>query len=87
MRSPSRLACSTTAFCPINYAELANQPFRSVAVREFPLDIGEAEYLLFGKAMGVVEAKHEGTTLSGVADQAALLLLFSFAKMLITSLS
>src|SRR5512138_2458759 len=46
---------------------------RGVAVREFPLDTGEADYLLFvdGKAVGVVEAKPEGVTLSGVADQAA----------------
>ena len=46
---------------------------RGVAVREFPLDSGEADYLLFvdRKAIGVVEAKHEGATLSGVADQAA----------------
>ena len=44
-----------------------------VAVREFPLQTGEADYLLFvdRKAVGVVEAKPEGTTLSGVADQAA----------------
>ena len=43
-----------------------------VAVREFPLETGEADYLLFvdGKAVGVVEAKPEGTTLSGVAEQA-----------------
>jgi len=43
-----------------------------VAVREFPLATGEADYLLFvdGKAVGVVEAKPEGTTLSGVAEQA-----------------
>jgi type I restriction enzyme, R subunit len=46
---------------------------RGVAVREFPLETGEADYLLFvdRKAMGVVEAKPEGVTLSGVADQAA----------------
>jgi type I restriction enzyme R subunit len=44
-----------------------------VAVREFPLTSGEADYLLFvdRKAAGVVEAKPEGTTLSGVADQSA----------------
>src|SRR5512138_900794 len=44
-----------------------------VAVREFPLETGEADYLLFvdGKAEGVIEAKPEGTTLSGVAEQAA----------------
>src|SRR5688572_8845289 len=43
-----------------------------VAVREFPVMGGEADYLLFvdGKAVGVVEAKPAGTTLSGVAEQA-----------------
>lgn len=42
-----------------------------VAVRYFPLETGEADYLLFvdRKAVGVVEAKPEGTTLSGVSDQ------------------
>jgi type I restriction enzyme R subunit len=42
-----------------------------VAVREFPLESGSADYLLFidRKAVGVVEAKPQGTTLSGVADQ------------------
>ena len=42
-----------------------------VAVREFPLRSGEADYLLFvdRKAVGVVEAKPEGMTLSGVHDQ------------------
>jgi hypothetical protein len=42
-----------------------------VAVREFPLQSGEADYLLFvdRKAVGVGEAKPEGTTLSGVAEQ------------------
>jgi len=42
-----------------------------VAVREFPLENGAADYLLFldRKAAGVVEAKPEGTTLSGVAEQ------------------
>ncbi len=45
---------------------------QGVAVREFPLHTGEADYLLFvdRKAVGVVEAKPEGTTLSGVAEQA-----------------
>lgn len=44
-----------------------------VAVREFPLDTGFADYLLFvdRKAAGVIEAKSEGTTLSGVAEQTA----------------
>jgi len=42
-----------------------------VAVREFPLSNGFADYLLFAdrKACGVIEAKKYGTTLSGVADQ------------------
>jgi type I restriction enzyme, R subunit len=42
-----------------------------VAVREFALPSGEADYLLFvdGKAAAVVEAKKSGTTLSGASDQ------------------
>jgi hypothetical protein len=45
---------------------------RGVAVRYFPLQGGqEADYLLFvdRKAAGVIEAKPEGTTLTGVAEQ------------------
>src|SRR5919202_292960 len=44
---------------------------RGVAVREFPLRTGFADYLLFvdRKAIGAVEAKPEGTTLSGVGAQ------------------
>ncbi len=42
-----------------------------IAVREFPLEEGFADYLLFvnKKSIGVIEAKAEGTTLSGVAEQ------------------
>lgn len=42
-----------------------------VAVREFSLPNGSADYLLFiqGKAAGVIEAKKEGVTLSGVVEQ------------------
>ncbi len=42
-----------------------------VAVREFPLESGSADYLLFinRNAVGVIEAKPEGMTLSGVAEQ------------------
>jgi len=42
-----------------------------VAVREFPLKSGQADYVLFvdRKAVGVVEAKKVGTTLSGVAEE------------------
>ena len=46
---------------------------RGVALREFPLNtgFGFANYLLYvdGKAAGVVEAKKEGTTLTGVEVQ------------------
>ncbi|MCB0253492.1 MAG: DEAD/DEAH box helicase family protein, partial [Anaerolineae bacterium] len=44
-----------------------------VAVREFPLSTGFADYLLFvdRKAIGAVEAKAEGATLSGVEAQSA----------------
>ena len=39
-----------------------------VAVREFPLTTGDADYLLYAdaKAIGVIEAKPEGHTLTGV---------------------
>ena len=43
-----------------------------VAVREFPIpSVGECDYLLYvdGKAAGTIEAKKEGQTLSGVAEQ------------------
>lgn len=42
-----------------------------VAVREFPLTTGYADYLLFvdRKAYGVIEAKAEGVSLTGVAEQ------------------
>ena len=45
-----------------------------VAVREFPLETGYADYLLFndGKAFGVIEAKPYGTTLSGLGDHLGL---------------
>ena len=48
---------------------------RGVAVREFPLNpgYGSADYLLYidGKCAGVVDAKKEGTTLTGVEVQSA----------------
>jgi hypothetical protein len=45
---------------------------RGVAVREFPVESGYADYLLFvdKKAAGVIEAKAEGITLMSAADQA-----------------
>ncbi len=44
-----------------------------VAVREFPLSTGDADYLLYadGKVIGVVEAKPENHTLTGVELQSA----------------
>jgi type I restriction enzyme R subunit len=44
---------------------------RGIALREVPLQSGRCDYLLLvdRKALGVVEAKKEGTTLSTVADQ------------------
>ncbi len=55
-----------------NRDELNLHAGQGVAVREFPLTTGEADYLLFvdQKAVGVIEAKPEGTTLRGVAEQA-----------------
>src|SRR5215475_1439381 len=42
-----------------------------VAVREFQLKQDAADYLLFvnGEPVGVIEAKKEGDTLSGVSEQ------------------
>ncbi|MBT3391621.1 MAG: DEAD/DEAH box helicase family protein, partial [Chloroflexi bacterium] len=56
-----------------NYKHLNLGAGIGVAVREFPTGRGEADYLLFvdRKAVGVVEAKPEGTTLSGVSEQSA----------------
>jgi type I restriction enzyme R subunit len=44
-----------------------------VAVREFPMLTGEVDYLLYagGKAVGVVEAKPKGHTLTGVEGQSS----------------
>ena len=44
-----------------------------VAVREFPLKTGFADYLLYadGKVIGVIEAKPEGHTLKGVEVQSS----------------
>ncbi len=44
---------------------------KGVAVAEFPLDTGEADYMLFvdKRPIGVIEAKRVGETLSGVETQ------------------
>jgi type I restriction enzyme, R subunit len=56
-----------------DYSNLDLGAALGVAVREFPLKTGEADYLLFvdRSAVGAVEAKPEGTTLSGVSEQTA----------------
>jgi type I restriction enzyme R subunit len=54
-----------------DYAEMNLYAQRGVALREFPLQTGVADYLLVvdGKAIGAIEAKKAGTTLSGVHHQ------------------
>jgi type I restriction enzyme R subunit len=58
-----------------NFTELNLHAARGVAAREFPLapGFGFADYLLYvdGQAVGVIEAKKAGTTLSGVEPQSA----------------
>ncbi|HEX5285758.1 MAG TPA: DEAD/DEAH box helicase family protein, partial [Polaromonas sp.] len=59
--------------CHMNDANI--HAARGVALREFPLNagFGYADYLLYldGKAAGVIEAKKEGATLTGVEVQSA----------------
>ena len=59
-------------FCDMAHANI--YAARGVALREFPLNsgFGFADYLLYidGKAAGVIEAKKEGSTLTGVEVQA-----------------
>lgn len=54
-----------------DYKDLNLGASLGVVVRNFPLKSGFADYLLFvdRKAVGVLEAKSKGTTLSGVAEQ------------------
>ena len=56
-----------------DYREMNISAGLGVAVREFPLKTGDADYLLYadGKAIGVIEAKPEGHTLTGVETQSA----------------
>ena len=50
---------------------LFGHPGRGVALREAVMTTGEADYLLLvdGKALGVIEAKRAGQTLSHVEEQ------------------
>ncbi len=54
-----------------DYKDLSLGAGLGVVVRDFPLKTGFADYVVFvdRKAVGVVEAKPEGTTLSGVSEQ------------------
>src|SRR6266478_6574174 len=54
-----------------NYKAFNPSASRGIALREVPLTSGRCDYLLLvdRKALGVVEAKKHGTTLSTVADQ------------------
>jgi type I restriction enzyme, R subunit len=54
-----------------NFEDLNLGAGSGVAVREFPLKSGFADYMLFAErhAVGVIEAKPMGTTLSGVSEQ------------------
>lgn len=56
-----------------DYGKMNLAAGRGVAIREFPLGrgFGTADYLLYGdrKALGIIEAKKEGDTLTGVEVQ------------------
>jgi type I restriction enzyme R subunit len=54
-----------------DYANLRPLARQGVAVREFPLATGRADYMLYvdGKIVGVIEAKREGMPLTGVEWQ------------------
>lgn len=54
-----------------NYEDLNLGASLGVIIREFPMKTGPVDYLLFvdRKAVGVIEAKPEGTTLMGVDTQ------------------
>lgn len=57
----------------VDYEEVRDLFGGNLAVREFPLTIGGADYLLIvdGEAVGVLEAKRAGTPLSGAKEQSA----------------
>ncbi len=54
-----------------DYRNAAVAAARGVAVREVPTEAGPADYVLYvdSQAVGVIEAKKEGTTLTGVEPQ------------------
>src|SRR5882672_2843977 len=56
-----------------DYRQFNPSAGRGIALREAPLKSGPCDYLLLvdRKAVGIIEAKKEGTLLSGVAEQSA----------------
>jgi type I restriction enzyme, R subunit len=56
-----------------DYAQFNPAAARGIALREVPLKSGRCDYLLLvdRKSLGIVEAKPEGTLLSGVSEQTA----------------
>lgn len=54
-----------------DYRQMNISASLGVAIREFPLTTGHADYMLYadGKAIGIVEAKPKGHTLTGVETQ------------------
>src|SRR5689334_7848265 len=54
-----------------DYADMNISAGAGVAVREFPLKTGAADYMLYAdcRALGIIEAKPEGHTLTGVETQ------------------
>lgn len=78
MTSPETIArekidrlLATAGWVVQHFEEFNRNAALGVAVREYQLPSGPCDYLLFiaGKAAGVIEAKKEGHTLSGVSDQ------------------
>ena len=61
----------SAGWCIQDYQDLNLGAGLGVAIREFPLVSGRADYLLFVDriAVGAIEAKPEGSTLSGVEEQ------------------
>lgn len=64
---------ATSGYTLQDYRSVNLRAAKGVAVREFQLGKDAADYLLFAdrKAAAVVEAKPEGATLTGVAEQSA----------------
>ena len=56
-----------------DYRQFNPSARRGIPLRDFPLKTGPCDYLLLveRRAVGVIEAKKQGTTLSAVADQSA----------------